>query len=1295
MSTKFSPTPAELALVSQIFVHSDPQKHGILTGDVAVRVFGGANLKPTVLGEIWSIADEDNNGFLPRKGVAIAIRLMGWAQKGEKITPALVNKPGPLPTIEGITVITQQNTGLSSPRSPPPGLPSFTPQDKAKFQALFMKSGPTNGLLSGEKSRDFFVKSGLSNEKLLQIWNLADTQDRGALDSTDFAIGMYFIQGLMSGQLSFIPTSLPPGLYQQAGGNPSSNHGSVRSHMTGQSGSFSPMAAVFPQSQNRGNVQPQYTGQAQLQSEYTGFSNTQPKPPVLPARPATSGLNSSPFTAQRNGHVPQWDVTPAEKANSDRFFDDLDTQQRGFIEGEVAVPFMLKSNLPGEVLAQVWDLADINNDGRLTRDGFAVAMYLIQKILAGNEMPSTLPPSLVPPSMRANATSPFSPVTQQAVPETPKDLLWDDIPPTTTVPSHQTGPTPSTFPLASTSSSQTRDPFSSTTFSPTSHQDLLGDDDDISRSSPPLHDQSAEIGNAQNQLNSTNRSLDAAKQERLAIEQTLANQASQLSALQTQLSSAKAAYETETKLLATLKDRHSGQIADMQKSREELIRAESDLSAVRVEKSEIEGAFLRDKEEARELHRRMVETNQHVETLKLEVEKAKKDAKQQKGLLAIARKQLSTKEAEKAKVEKELEETNIEVASVVKDKDIAETELTQLSTNHLTTVKDLDKDLDQGLSSDPLTFAADQPLPSSPDPSTPAGSSKSNNPFDRLTKSPGQSPPLFQSPFLPFSGASVPTPSTNGTTTDTSSNALVFDPFGFSQAFDTDRPLQDSLPNASPIISTSRTSTPKPVDIDTSKTLHTPSPSSPGENDHFVTPPMTANIRTPQFSPSPPNLVGAVAAAEFPALDDAASHFPDIEGEISNNQSSTAHTETDLNAELKELDIDDSDSDIDSDGEVPLADLVKGKGKVVESQPANIPTTENAEAPNLSFDNIFGVTSPTGGVVSSEPFSDNGDLGIITATTSQNKSSGVSTTSTITSEARTPSIAGVNTFDEAMGLIPSSTAPNNAQHFTFDSGFEDNFDFASATETSFPPAPAITNTGGKNNGFDGVFETPPRNGASVIPVGAFQGESPRSEVPVKSEPPKPTFEEAFSGFDSEPILNLQGSFSLPTKQEIPNNHSSTNSPTQTTSPLPAGSVSPKIEPASPRAVPPRPASPSPRAKSPPPRMASPKPRLSNSSSKDTPEKTEEPAARRSKLSIRLPFGKKKKQQHQEPLPIPPSHLLTPTVEEIRSISPAVDDDVEAVKQLTAMGFSRTQAVNALEKYGYDVQKALNSLLGAP
>ena len=92
MSSQFTPTPPELALVNQIFAQADTQKIGILTGDVAVRLFGGAKLAPTVLGEIWGIADEDNNGFLTRKGVAVAVRLMGWAQKGEKISQALLNK---------------------------------------------------------------------------------------------------------------------------------------------------------------------------------------------------------------------------------------------------------------------------------------------------------------------------------------------------------------------------------------------------------------------------------------------------------------------------------------------------------------------------------------------------------------------------------------------------------------------------------------------------------------------------------------------------------------------------------------------------------------------------------------------------------------------------------------------------------------------------------------------------------------------------------------------------------------------------------------------------------------------------------------------------------------------------------------------------------------------------------------------------------------------------------------------------------------------------------------------------
>ena len=175
MSSVFSPTAAELAVVSHIFSQADPQKTGILTGDVAVRIFSGAKLSPTTLGTIWNISDEDDKGWLPKRGVAIAVRLIGWAQKGEKITKDLVKKrnpaltsliklsaslcfslAGPLAIIEGIDTVSRQNTGISLPRSPPPiTFPPLTAQDKARFHSMFMKNNPVNSLLSGSCS--FFL----------------------------------------------------------------------------------------------------------------------------------------------------------------------------------------------------------------------------------------------------------------------------------------------------------------------------------------------------------------------------------------------------------------------------------------------------------------------------------------------------------------------------------------------------------------------------------------------------------------------------------------------------------------------------------------------------------------------------------------------------------------------------------------------------------------------------------------------------------------------------------------------------------------------------------------------------------------------------------------------------------------------------------------------------------------------------------------------------------------------------------------------------------------------------------
>lgn len=61
---------------------------------------------------------------------------------------------------------------------------------------------------------------------------------------------------------------------------------------------------------------------------------------------------------------------------------------------------MLKSRLPNPVLGKIWKLSDIDKDGNLDMDEFALAMYLIEVKLSGHDLPTELPEHLIPPSKR-------------------------------------------------------------------------------------------------------------------------------------------------------------------------------------------------------------------------------------------------------------------------------------------------------------------------------------------------------------------------------------------------------------------------------------------------------------------------------------------------------------------------------------------------------------------------------------------------------------------------------------------------------------------------------------------------------------------------------------------------------------------------------------------------------------------------------------------------------------------------------------------------------------------------------
>lgn len=61
---------------------------------------------------------------------------------------------------------------------------------------------------------------------------------------------------------------------------------------------------------------------------------------------------------------------------------------------------MMKSMLPNSVLGKIWKLADVDKDGMLDLEEFALAMHLIHVKLDGHDLPAGLPQHLVPPSHR-------------------------------------------------------------------------------------------------------------------------------------------------------------------------------------------------------------------------------------------------------------------------------------------------------------------------------------------------------------------------------------------------------------------------------------------------------------------------------------------------------------------------------------------------------------------------------------------------------------------------------------------------------------------------------------------------------------------------------------------------------------------------------------------------------------------------------------------------------------------------------------------------------------------------------
>ncbi|KAF3921403.1 hypothetical protein ABW21_db0200695 [Orbilia brochopaga] len=700
-------TADEKKVFGQLFQAADTQNLGVITGELAVKFFEKSGLKPQVLGEIWGIADTENRGLLTKVGFSVALRLIGQAQSGQAPRPELAQFPGPLPTFKGVNLnwpaapgSPQQSTQIPpAPTSPIQqqlsgsgiAVPRLSPEDVVRFNNLFENSGPVDGLLPGESARQIFEKAKLPNSTLGLIWGLVDRQQRGALGPNEFVVAMHLIQCTMNGSMPGLPTSLPQALFDAASRAPRPVTGDGRPRPPPGTGprpvpTGAPTVPPIPRQFNPTRAQ------SPLRQQYT--PPPMPPPSAPPPGPAD---------------VP-WAITAVEKAKFDNHFQEVDTGLKGYITGEEAVPFFSGSKLPEEALAQIWDLADIEKNGSLTREEFAIAMYLIRQErnrgTNGKGLPDALPLSLIPPSMRSRlGYTPQGPPKppgpfDNPVPEPPKsnlDELFgldDSFTSGSSAQPSTTGAAPLNTALANTSDfSGPRSPlpaptatssvslFGTKPFVPssafgqniitpsatggtTSSKDTPSHLDDLldPEVNKKLTSESTELANLSNQIGSLTKQTQDLKMKRISTDQNVVNVANEKHNIELKLAQLRQSYENEERELKRVEELLATSRAETTRLRNDCVMVEASLSDLRNQKAQVQAAYDGDIRENLSLKEKMKTANQETNELKKQLEKLKHEARQQKGLVAINKKQLATSEAERERVKGEIEREKADIA---------------------------------------------------------------------------------------------------------------------------------------------------------------------------------------------------------------------------------------------------------------------------------------------------------------------------------------------------------------------------------------------------------------------------------------------------------------------------------------------------------------------------------------------------------------------------------------------------------------------------------------------------------
>uniref|UniRef100_A0A4W5N7U6 Intersectin-1 n=1 Tax=Hucho hucho TaxID=62062 RepID=A0A4W5N7U6_9TELE len=325
--------------------------------------------------------------------------------------------------------------------------------ERAKHDQQFVSLAPSPaGYITGDQARNFFLQSGLPPPILAQIWALADMNSDGKMDMHEFSIAMKLIKLKLQGHP--LPPSLPPSMKQPPltlPPPPTAPFGVMPGLPAVPPLPMPPMPGVGMSPPLVSSVPPSVPPLANG-APMTGFSHpgmAQSASPLDTPLNIQSGFLVNdiealwqPFRASHFVHLilsqpsfffffcdpislglflsisvsqpphstkallstppTDWAVPSSSRLKYRQLFNSHDKMMSGHLTGPQARTILMQSSLPQTSLATIWNLSDIDQDGKLTAEEFILAMHLIDMAMSGLPLPPILPPDFIPPTFRYN-----------------------------------------------------------------------------------------------------------------------------------------------------------------------------------------------------------------------------------------------------------------------------------------------------------------------------------------------------------------------------------------------------------------------------------------------------------------------------------------------------------------------------------------------------------------------------------------------------------------------------------------------------------------------------------------------------------------------------------------------------------------------------------------------------------------------------------------------------------------------------------------------------------------------------